>query len=107
MRWAAEIAQEAGADFVDINCGCPAKKVVNGGGGSNLLRDLPQLRKILTEVKRAITVLMTVKIRAGWDEQSINCVEVAKLIEDCGGRWSRSTAERACRLTRAGPTGTL
>jgi tRNA-dihydrouridine synthase B len=85
MRWAAEIAQEAGADFVDINCGCPAKKVINGGGGSNLLRDLPQLRKILTEVKRAITVPMTVKIRAGWDEQSINCVEVAKMIEDCGG----------------------
>lgn len=85
MRWAAEIAQETGADFVDVNCGCPAKKVINGGGGSNLLRDLPQLRKILTEVKRAITIPMTVKIRAGWDDKSINCVEVAKLIEDCGG----------------------
>jgi nifR3 family TIM-barrel protein len=85
MRWAAEIAQEAGADFVDINCGCPAKKVVNGGGGSNLLRDLPQLKKILTEVKRAITIPMTVKIRAGWDDKTINCVEVAQLIEDCGG----------------------
>jgi nifR3 family TIM-barrel protein len=85
MRWAAEIAEEAGADFVDINCGCPAKKVVNGGGGSNLLRDLPQLEKILREVKRAIAVPMTVKIRAGWDDKTINCVEVAKLIEDCGG----------------------
>ncbi len=85
MRWAAEIAQEAGADFVDINCGCPAKKVINGGGGSNLLRDLPQLKKILTEVKQAITIPMTVKIRAGWDDKTINCVEVAKLIEDCGG----------------------
>jgi len=85
MRWAAEIAEEAGADFVDINCGCPAKKVVNGGGGSNLLRDLPQLKKILTEVKRAISIPMTVKIRAGWDDRSINAVEVAKLIEDCGG----------------------
>src|SRR5262249_50846841 len=84
-RRAAESAQEAGADFVDINWGCPAKKVVNGGGGSNLLRDLPQLKKILTEVKRAITIPMTVKIRAGWDDKSINCVEVAKLIEDCGG----------------------
>ncbi|MEO6724539.1 MAG: tRNA dihydrouridine synthase DusB [Blastocatellia bacterium] len=84
MRWAAEIAEEAGADFVDINCGCPAKKVVNGGGGSNLLRDLPQLEKILREVKRAISIPMTVKIRAGWDDNSINCVEVAKLIEDCG-----------------------
>jgi tRNA-dihydrouridine synthase B len=85
MRWAAEIAEEAGADFVDINCGCPAKKVVNGGGGSNLLRDLPQLEKILTEIKRAISIPMTVKIRAGWDDRSINCVEVAKLIEGCGG----------------------
>ncbi|NBO66113.1 MAG: tRNA dihydrouridine synthase DusB, partial [Acidobacteria bacterium] len=84
MRWAAEIAEEAGADFVDINCGCPARKVINGGGGSNLLRDLPQLRKILTEVKRAISIPMTVKIRAGWDDKSINCIEVAKLIEDCG-----------------------
>ncbi len=85
MRWAAEIAEEAGADFVDINCGCPAKKVVNGGGGSSLLRDLPQLKKILTEVKRAISIPMTVKIRAGWDDKSINCIEVAKLIEDYGG----------------------
>jgi nifR3 family TIM-barrel protein len=85
MRWAAEIAEEAGADFVDINCGCPAKKVTNGGGGSNLLRNLPQLKKILTEVRRAISVPMTVKIRAGWDDKSINAVEVAKLIEDCGG----------------------
>ena len=85
MRWAAEIAEETGADFVDINCGCPAKKVINGGGGSNLLRDLPQLKKILTEVKKAISIPMTVKIRAGWDDKSINCVEVAQLIEDCGG----------------------
>lgn len=85
MRWAAEIAEEAGADFVDINCGCPAKKVVNGGGGSSLLRDLPQLKTILTEVRRAITVPMTVKIRAGWDDKTINAIEVAKLIEDCGG----------------------
>ncbi len=85
MRWAAEIAEEAGADFLDVNCGCPAKKVINGGGGSNLLRDLPQLKKILTEVKRAISIPMTVKIRAGWDDKSINCIEVAKLIEDCGG----------------------
>ncbi|HKX32057.1 MAG TPA: tRNA dihydrouridine synthase DusB [Blastocatellia bacterium] len=86
MRWAAEIAEETGADFVDINCGCPAKKVINGGGGSNLLRDLPQLKKILTGVKQTISIPMTVKIRAGWDDRSINCVEVAKLIEDCGGQ---------------------
>src|SRR5262245_66400232 len=69
MRWAAEIAQEAGADFIDINCGCPAKKVINGGGGSNLLRDRPKLTQIQGEVKRPITIPMTVKIRAGWDDK--------------------------------------
>ncbi|MBK7599667.1 MAG: tRNA-dihydrouridine synthase [Acidobacteria bacterium] len=67
-----------------MNCGCPARKVVHGGGGSNRAL-IPQLKKILTEVKRAITIPMTVKIRAGWDDKSINCTEVAKPLEDCGG----------------------
>lgn len=85
MAAAAEIIEEAGADIVDINCGCPAKKVVKGGGGSSLLRDLPQLEKILKKVRRSVSIPMTVKIRIGWDENSINAVEVARLIEDCGG----------------------
>jgi tRNA-dihydrouridine synthase B len=84
MAAAAEIIEEAGADIVDINCGCPAKKVVKGGGGSSLLRDLPQLKKILRQVRRAVSIPVTVKIRIGWDEDSINAVEVARLIEDCG-----------------------
>jgi tRNA-dihydrouridine synthase B len=86
MAAAAEIVEEAGADIVDINCGCPAKKVVKGGGGSSLLRDLPQLEKILRRVRRAVSIPLTVKIRTGWDENSINAVEVARLIEDCGGQ---------------------
>ncbi|MFY9558083.1 MAG: tRNA dihydrouridine synthase DusB [Blastocatellia bacterium] len=85
MVAAAEIIQESGADVVDINCGCPAKKVVNGGGGSSLLRDLPQLEKILRGVRRAVSIPLTMKIRTGWDDASINAVEVARLIEDCGG----------------------
>jgi len=85
MVAAAEIIEESGADIVDINCGCPAKKVVNGGGGSSLLRDLPQLEKILRNVRKAIKIPLTMKIRTGWDESSINAIEVAKLIEDCGG----------------------
>jgi tRNA-dihydrouridine synthase B len=84
MAAAAEIIEEAGADIVDINCGCPAKKVVNGGGGSSLLRDLPQLERILRRVRSAVSVPVTMKIRTGWDESSINAVEVARLIEDCG-----------------------
>ncbi|MGA9771739.1 MAG: tRNA dihydrouridine synthase DusB [Blastocatellia bacterium] len=85
MVAAAEIIEEVGADIVDINCGCPAKKVVNGGGGSSLLRDLPHLEKILRRVRKAVSIPLTMKIRTGWDDSSINAVEVARLIEDCGG----------------------
>ena len=85
MAAAAEIIEESGADIVDINCGCPAKKVVKGGGGSSLLRDLPQLEKILRRVRRAISIPLTMKIRTGWDDESINAVEVARIIEDSGG----------------------
>ncbi|HXU07780.1 MAG TPA: tRNA-dihydrouridine synthase, partial [Blastocatellia bacterium] len=84
MVSAAEIIEESGADIVDINCGCPAKKVVNGGGGSSLLRDLPQLEKILRRIRKAVSIPVTMKIRTGWDESSINAVEVARIIEDCG-----------------------
>ncbi len=86
MVAAAEIIEESGADIVDINCGCPAKKVVKGGGGSSLLRDLPQLEKILRRVVRAVSIPVTMKIRTGWDDSTINAVEVARIIEDCGGK---------------------
>ena len=86
MAAAAEIIEEAGADIVDINCGCPARKVVNGGGGSSLLRDLPQLEKILRRVCRAVSIPVTMKIRIGWDDSTINAIEVARVIEDSGGR---------------------
>jgi len=84
MAAAAEIIEESGAVIVDINCGCPAKKVVKGGGGSSLLRDLPQLEKIVRRVRRAVSIPLTMKIRTGWDDSSINAVEVARLIEDSG-----------------------
>lgn len=86
MRQAAEVVEESGADVLDVNCGCPAKKVVRGGGGSNLLKDLPQLEKILRAIRRTISIPMTVKIRTGWNDSLINCIEVSKLIEDCGGQ---------------------
>src|ERR1051325_3447094 len=85
MAMAAEIIEEAGADIVDINCGCPAKKVVKGGGGSSLLRDLPQLEKILRTIRSRVKIPVTMKIRTGWDDHSINAVEVAKIVEGSGG----------------------
>src|ERR1044072_6691816 len=80
MVAAAEIIEEVGADIVDINCGCPAKKVVKGGGGSSLLKDLPQLEKILRRVRKAVSIPLTMKIRTGWDDSSINAVQVARIV---------------------------
>jgi tRNA-dihydrouridine synthase B len=84
MADSAVMIEEMGADIVDINVGCPVKKVVKQGGGSNLLRDLPLLEKIFRAVRDAIRIPLTVKIRSGWDRKSINAVEVLKLAEDCG-----------------------
>src|SRR5437762_12155974 len=84
MRMAAEMAEEVGADILDVNCGCPAPKVVKHGGGSGLLRDLPRLETILKEIKKAITIPLTIKIRAGYSDSTINAIETAKLAEACG-----------------------
>ncbi len=84
MRMAAEMAEEVGADILDINCGCPAPKVVKNGGGSGLLRDLERLEKILREVRRAVSIPLTIKIRAGFYDTAINAVETAQLAEACG-----------------------
>jgi tRNA-dihydrouridine synthase B len=84
MAESAALVQEMRADIVDINLGCPVKKVVKQGGGSNLLRDFPLLEAIFKSVRKAVTLPLTVKIRSGWDRGSINAVEVLKLAEDCG-----------------------
>src|ERR687889_787295 len=84
MRMAAEMAQEVGADILDINCGCPAPKVVKHGGGSGLLRDHTRLEAILKEVRRAIKIPLTIKIRAGFYDNHRNAVEVARMAEACG-----------------------
>jgi tRNA-dihydrouridine synthase B len=84
MAQSGKMVEEMGADLVDINVGCPVKKVVKQGGGSNLLRDLPLLEKILVAVRRAVRIPLTAKIRIGWDRNSINATEVLRLAEECG-----------------------
>jgi len=84
MADSAAMVEEMGADIVDVNFGCPVKKVVRQGGGSNLLRDLPLMENILRAVRKAIRIPLTVKIRSGWDHNSINALQVLKLAEDCG-----------------------
>jgi nifR3 family TIM-barrel protein len=78
------MAEEVGADILDINCGCPAPKVVKHGGGSGLLRDYSRLETILKEIKKAIKIPLTIKIRAGFYDHTINAVETARLAEACG-----------------------
>ena len=73
-------------DFIDINFGCPVNKVVAKNGGSSLLKDCQALSSVATGVARAVggQVPVTAKMRIGWDEDSVNAVEVAKILEDCG-----------------------
>ncbi|MDQ3087642.1 MAG: tRNA dihydrouridine synthase DusB, partial [Acidobacteriota bacterium] len=84
MALAAEMAEEIGADILDVNCGCPAPKVVKNGGGSGLLKDLPRLEEILKEIKKSISIPLTLKLRTGFTDATINCVEVAKMAEAVG-----------------------
>jgi tRNA-dihydrouridine synthase B len=80
---AARRVEDLGFDLVDLNLGCPAKKVVKSGG-SGLLRDLPRLENILKSIRAAVRLPFTAKMRAGWSENEIVAVEVARLAEACG-----------------------
>lgn len=83
MADAAKMTEDLGYDAVDLNLGCPAKKVVKCGG-SGLLRDLPLLEEIFRAVRAAVRIPVTIKLRAGWDENSIVAVEVARMAEAVG-----------------------
>jgi tRNA-dihydrouridine synthase B len=78
------ICQDAGFDIVDLNLGCPAKRVVACNGGSGLLRDLPHIKTIFERVRSTVSIPFTVKFRMGWNDSSIVCVELARMAEDCG-----------------------
>src|SRR5579863_2435831 len=84
MAEAARMVEGLGFDLVDLNLGCPAKKVVKCNGGSGLLRDLPAIGKIFEAVRTAVKIPFTVKFRAGWNDEEIVCVELARMAEACG-----------------------
>ena len=84
MAGAARVCQDLGFDIVDINFGCPVNKVVRCNGGSGLLRDLPLVERLLRAVRAAISIPLTMKFRAGWNEREIVAVQMARLAEDCG-----------------------
>lgn len=84
---AAKIVEQLGADFVDLNFGCPVPKVVNKGAGSACLKDLGRLRETVRAVKTAVQIPCTIKVRTGWDQNSRNTHEVAKIAHDEGVTW--------------------
>ena len=81
---AARMVEGLGFDLVDLNLGCPAKKVVKCNGGSGLLRDLPLIERIFRAVRAAVKIPFTVKFRAGWNEQELIYPQLARMAEDCG-----------------------
>jgi tRNA-dihydrouridine synthase B len=81
---AASLVQELGFNGVDINAGCPVRKVVKKGGGAALLRVPTQLQAILKQMRDALHIPLGIKIRSGWDEESINCLGIVEMAEDCG-----------------------
>ena len=78
---AARIVEETGFDTVDLNLGCPAKRVVGCNGGSGLLRDLPKIGEIFRAVRKAVNIPFTVKFRMGWNDKQIVCVDLARMAE--------------------------
>lgn len=84
MREAAAIAEEAQPELVDINYGCPVKKVAGRGAGAGILLDLPKMQQMTDEIVKQVNLPVTVKTRLGWDQNSIKIIEVAKRLQDVG-----------------------
>lgn len=84
MRQAAEIAEGAQPEIVDINYGCPVKKVACKGAGAGILLDLPKMQKMTDEIVKQVSLPVTVKTRLGWDDSTIKIVEVAQRLQDVG-----------------------
>ncbi len=86
MAEAAKLNEDRGAAIIDINMGCPVKKVVNGDAGSALMRDLPLAASLIDAVVKAVKVPVTVKMRMGWDHSSLNAPELARIAQDLGAQ---------------------
>ncbi|HMW32296.1 MAG TPA: tRNA dihydrouridine synthase DusB [bacterium] len=86
MEGAARIAEKANPDFIDINCGCWVKDVAMRGAGAGLLKDLPRFEAIVRSTVRGTQLPVTVKTRLGWDKNTINILDVARMVEDAGAK---------------------
>jgi len=105
MRKAAIIAESRQPDFIDLNFGCPVKKVVVRGGGAALLNDLPKMAAMTEAVVKAVMIPVTAKTRLGWDDASRNIMEIAEGCRMQGSLPSASMAVRGLSSMGARPTG--
>jgi tRNA-dihydrouridine synthase B len=98
MGEAAKLNEDLGAQIIDINFGCPVKKVVNNYAGSALMRDEPLATKILEATVKAVKVPVTLKMRTGWDDNSRNAPKLAKIAEECGIKMITIHGRTRCQL---------
>jgi nifR3 family TIM-barrel protein len=102
MGYGAKMAQDAGADVIDINMGCPAKHVTNGASGSALMRDLDHALTLIDAVVAAVDVPVTLKMRLGWDHATINAPELARRAEQAGIRLVTVHGRTRCQFYKGG-----
>jgi tRNA-dihydrouridine synthase B len=100
MAEAAKLNEDRGAAIIDINMGCPVKKVVNGDAGSALMRDLPLAASLIAATVKAVSVPVTVKMRMGWDHHSLNAPELAHIAEDLGAKLITVHGRTRCQMYR-------
>ena len=100
MAEAAKLNADRGAAIIDINMGCPVKKVVNGDAGSALMRDLPLAASLIAAVVKAVDVPVTVKMRMGWDHSRLNSPELARIAEDLGAQMITVHGRTRCQMYR-------
>ena len=98
MAEAAKLNEDRGAAIIDINMGCPVKKVVNGDAGSALMRDLPLAARLIGATVKAVSVPVTVKMRMGWDHASLNAPELAHIAEDLGAQMITVHGRTRCQM---------
>ena len=98
MAEAAKLNEQRGAAIIDINMGCPVKKVVNGDAGSALMRDLPLAAAIIDATVKAVSVPVTLKMRMGWDHSSLNAPELARIAEDLGVKMITVHGRTRCQM---------
>ena len=98
MAEAAKLNEQCGAAIIDINMGCPVRKVVNGDAGSALMRDLPLAAALIKATVKAVKIPVTLKMRMGWDHSSLNAPELARIAEDLGIKMITVHARTRCQM---------